>query len=91
MPDENDIAGRFGDISGRFGDISGRFGDISGRSVEELRELIIRDRLLDKIEFLEGRVNRLESELFMIANVFDVRVSKLEKKLNDVQEDNRPG
>ena len=76
MPDDNDIEGRFGDISGRFG-------DISGRSIEELQQLFIRDRLLDRVEFLEGRVNRLENDIFMIAKVLDARVRKIEEQLNN--------
>ena len=85
----NDIAGKFGDISGKFGDISGRdvagkYGDISGLSLGEAQTVIVRDRLIDRIDYIEARIRQLERDVLGLVVGIDRRLSALEDRFSGV-------
>ena len=73
-----DLSGRVGDLSGRVGDLSGRVGDLSGKTLEQVHGIVLQDRQLERVDCLEGRVRRLESEILTIAEWIDARLQILE-------------
>jgi hypothetical protein len=81
MADFDDIKGRIGDTSGRIGDTSGRIGDTSGRTLEEVQRDIVRGRLIEKINFLESKVERIEGDMVRIASMLDARLRVLEDRI----------
>ena len=81
MADFDDIKGRIGDTSGRIGDTSGRIGDTSGRTLEEVQRDIVRGRLIERINFLESKVDRIEGDMVRIASMLDGRLRVLEDRI----------
>jgi hypothetical protein len=76
-----DTSGRIGDTSGRIGDTSGRIGDTSGRTLEEVQRDIVRGRLIEKINFLESKVDRIEGDMVRLATMLDARLRVLEDRI----------
>ncbi len=72
-----DVSGKIGDVSGRNG-VSGKIGDVSGRTLPEIHASMMQVRQSEAIGCLESKVNRLESEMFGLAQWLDARVSLLE-------------
>lgn len=76
---KGDIAGKYGDISGR--DIAGKYGDISGLPLTEAHALMVKDRLIDRIDYLEARIRQMERDVIGLAAGLDRRLRVLEDRL----------
>ncbi|MGZ5434626.1 MAG: hypothetical protein ACXWID_01715 [Pyrinomonadaceae bacterium] len=82
----NEVEGKYGDISGKYGDISGRdvsgkYGDISGLPLTEAHAVMVKDRLIDRIDYLEARIRQMERDLVGLAAGLDRRLRILEDRL----------
>ena len=76
-----DISSHMGDVSGHMGDVSGHMGDISGRTFAQIQGLILQGRQAERIMFVESKINRLEYELFAVAQSLDARLRAIEERL----------